>query len=362
MNAPTRKAPITGRGKARRAGGKTQSLPGAPGDEDFEAAVLRVPAGLPAKEASAGAIHASIKPRSMRHGWMLVEKSAEWHGYSQATRDKNSRLASEWLASPVTEGADLRWADAPVADLRRRHVKAILADHAATPHKAKHLLVMIRKIIGEALDQDWIEIDPTHKISWQPDYAGWRAWTADEMRAFLARWPAGTTPHMAFCLALWLGNRRGDIAALQWSQRQTRALTIRGEKRIVPGFVLTPKKRRGKTLFVPESTMLTAALAAAPRTGETVLMTAYGKPFSPKSLTGRMADWTASAGLPKGCTLHGLRKTLGKALAEGGASTRQLMDVLGHDDTEHAELYSREAEQAILAVDAMDKIAGFLDE
>jgi hypothetical protein len=35
---------------------------------------------------------------------------------------------------------------------------------------------------------------------------------------------------------------------------------------------------------------------------------------------------------------HGLRKTLGKRPAEGGASTPQLMDVLGHHDIEHAEL------------------------
>jgi integrase len=69
-----------------------------------------------------------------------------------------------------------------------------------------------------------------------------------------------------------------------------------------------------------------------------------------------MAHWTAKAGVPKGCTLHGLRKSLGKLLAEGGASTRQLMDVLGHDDIEHAELYSREASQEILARDAMSKV------
>lgn len=85
-------------------------------------------------------------------------------------------------------------------------------------------------------------------------------------------------------------------------------------------------------------------------------MTAYGKLFSAKSLTGTMAHWMFKAGLPKGCTLHGLRKSLGKLLAEGGASTRQLMDVLGHDDIEHAELYSREASQAILAKDAMSKV------
>jgi hypothetical protein len=54
--------------------------------------------------------------------------------------------------------------------------------------------------------------------------------------------------------------------------------------------------------------------------------------------------------------LHGLRKTLGKALAEHRATTRELMDMLGHDNIEHAELYSREAEQRLMASSAMEKI------
>jgi integrase len=61
-------------------------------------------------------------------------------------------------------------------------------------------------------------------------------------------------------------------------------------------------------------------------------------------------------GLPKGLTLHGLRKSLGGYLAEAEASTRQLMDVLGHDDIDHAELYSREASQVRLAVQGMDRV------
>jgi len=69
-----------------------------------------------------------------------------------------------------------------------------------------------------------------------------------------------------------------------------------------------------------------------------------------------MADWTHSAKLPKGCTLHGLRKTLGRALGESSATTRQLMDVLGHTDIKHAELYSREAEQPRLAIQGMSKV------
>ncbi|WP_342585346.1 hypothetical protein [Aureimonas altamirensis] len=41
-----------------------------------------------------------------------------------------------------------------------------------------------------------------------------------------------------------------------------------------------------------------------------------------------MRGWTKSADLPVGCTPHGLRKTLGRILAESDASTRQIMDVL----------------------------------
>lgn len=58
----------------------------------------------------------------------------------------------------------------------------------------------------------------------------------------------------------------------------------------------------------------------------------------------------------RGCTLHGLRKTLGRLPAEGGATTRQLMGTLGHDDISHAEPYSRAAEQERLARDAMNRL------
>ena len=48
-------------------------------------------------------------------------------------------------------------------------------------------------------------------------------------------------------------------------------------------------------------------------------------------------------------------------MAEGGASTRQLMDTLGHDDIAHAELYSREASQELLAREAMEKVTRLVE-
>ncbi|RWG87391.1 MAG: hypothetical protein EOQ69_04145 [Mesorhizobium sp.] len=180
------------------------------------------------------------------------------------------------------------------------------------------------------------------------------------MAQFENRWPLGTAARTCYGLALWLGNRRGDVAGLRWDQRVTRRVFIDGVERHFDGFDIVQAKNKGRTggkrLFVPITPMLSEILDAADTRGETVLVNGYGEPFSAKSLTGMMAHWCKLAGLPKGLTLHGLRKSLGVYLAEAEASTRQLMDVLGHDDIDHAELYSREASQVRLAVQGMDRV------
>jgi len=48
--------------------------------------------------------------------------------------------------------------------------------------------------------------------------------------------------------------------------------------------------------------------------------------------------WTEAGPVLREPRSHGLRKTLGKLLAEEGATTRELMDALGHDAIAHAEL------------------------
>ena len=338
-----------------RSGGRAVSLPGAPGEAAFDSTYHSAVRGKAPDAAAKASIVSGIVPRSMEAAWRLYRKSEEWIILSPASKSKNGTLAEEFLLSPVAEGSSILWKQVPVADLKRRHLKAILAERADTPHKAKHMLTAIRKMIIAAMDEDWIEHDPSARIKWRPAYKGWRAWAPGELAQFIERWPSGTTPHLVFVTALWLGNRRSDVAHLRWDQRGARKLSIRGEIRIVRGFEVHQVKT-GKRLFLPESPMLTRALDLAPRTGEHVVMTQYGKPFSEKSLTGRFAAWRRAADLPDGLTLHGLRKTLGKLLAEGGATTRQLMNVLGHDDMDHAELYSREAEQAILAVEGMEKV------
>jgi site-specific recombinase XerD len=102
---------------------------------------------------------------------------------------------------------------------------------------------------------------------------------------------------------------------------------------------------------------LIVALEAVERRSDFIVVTQYSRPFSAKALGLRMQAWTRAAGLAQGHTLHGLRKTLGKMLAESGATTREIMSILGHDSIAHAELYTREAEQRKLASAGMQKLA-----
>lgn len=347
-------------GKTRwryRRAGKTISLPGQPGEPAFEEAYCAAVEGRTPVKAQAIALPGASLPKTFGAAWRKVTASAEWKGYDPATWSKNTKLAEEFLFSKVVDDHPLLWRDVPVADMRRRHLKDLISLHAATPHKAKHLLVAIRKMISAALDEEWIDVDPSYKLKWRPGYKGWKAWTPEAMEKFELRWPPGTAARLCYALALWLGNRRGDVASIGWDQRCTRHVLIGTEVRKVEGFSLIQEKT-GAELFVPITPMLGEILDATERRGPTILVTQYGEPFSPKSLTGMMAHWTKLADLDPGFTMHGLRKTLGKMLAEGGASTRQLMKILGHDDMEHAELYSREAEQVLMATEGMDKVVG----
>lgn len=335
-------------GKTRwrfRRDGRTVSIAGEPGEPEFEEVYTALIEGRAPRRAAIVRHPGATVPESFKAAWRRVMADPDWLKLDAKTKAQDVMLADRWLAMTVVEDVADIWADQLVKDLRRRHLKDILARFADKPHAGKHTLKVIRKMIRAALDEEWIEHDVSASLTYRPPTKGFRAWTEDELAKFEARWLPGTAARTAFALAQWLGTRRSDIARLQWSQFDFKR-----------GRVTLETEKGGKPLRLPISSMLAEALAPLPRAGDAVLLTAYGKPFSEKSLTGRMADWTKSAGIGPGATLHGLRKTLGKTLAEAGATTRELMDALGHSNIAHAELYSRAAAQEQLAASGMAKV------
>jgi integrase len=55
---------------------------------------------------------------------------------------------------------------------------------------------------------------------------------------------------------------------------------------------------------------------------------------------------------------HGLRKTTAKALAEAGATTKEIAAITGHRTLSMVELYTEQAEQKKLAISAISKLDG----
>jgi len=334
-------------GKVRwrfRKGKAGRSLPGQPGDDAFEDAYSAALQGQPRAQIAKHPNQAL--PRTLKAAWRLATsaKNLDWQKLGKTSKDLYIERAERLLDMEIVPG--LTYGDVPVADLKRRHVKGLLGAMSATPHAAYDALVVLRKMIVVALDEEWIEVDPTHRIKYRPETAGHRAWTDDERAAYEARWPLGTLARTAYACVLYGGPRRSDVARFQWTD-------FTGDQ-----FPHTQQKT-GKRLLLPVLAPLREALDAAPRLGKHILTTPWGTPRALGTLTNDFATWTKAAGL-KGCTMHGLRKTLGKILAEEGATTRELMDVLGHDSIAHAELYSREAEQARMAKSALGKASARL--
>lgn len=344
------------RWRYRKYGRKDEMLPGEPHSPEFDARYEEIITGRPKVVMLPGQGH----PRSMKAAYRLLRKTPEWTALDAKSQRRYQQVIERILFEKV--GA-VEWGDGPMPDLRRQHIKAILSIFADAPHMERIALLCLRKLVMVAIDEEWIEIDPTYGLKRAPRTAGHKTWTVEAMARYEAHWPIGSRQRTAYALALWLGNRVSDVARLKWADMTTKHITIDGEAREIEGFEFVQWKgrKRGRPLFLPMTPMLARELASLSRDTETVLVSSRGTPYQDNALSKAMGEWCAEAGIESGFTMHGLRKALGAKLAEADASTRQIMEVLGHSSIAHAELYSREASQLRLAMQAMDKVSRIED-
>jgi integrase len=112
----------------------------------------------------------------------------------------------------------------------------------------------------------------------------------------------------------------------------------------------------GRRLLIPVHRDLLTALAAARRDHVSIITTAYNRPFTVDGFSQWLRNAIAEAGLTLDCQPHGLRKATGRRLAEVGATTKEIMSILGHTTLAEAERYTEEADQIGLAEGAVIKL------
>ena len=177
---------------------------------------------------------------------------------------------------------------------------------------------------------------------------GHHCWTDAEREQFKARHPVGTMARLAYELFFQTGQRIGDVWGFGPGNIVNDAVVLTQEKN---------KRRKPVHLELPIQPELKAALDAT-KTGDTrFLVNAHGDPFaSKKSFSNWFKDRCREAGLPGKCSAHGIRKATATFHANNGATSNELMAVLGWQSLRSAEPYVRTANQRQLASRAMGRV------
>jgi integrase len=218
----------------------------------------------------------------------------------------------------------------PVAGMTRDRIETfILAPLANKPGAALDTIKKLRILINHARDKGMLQHDPSAGIK-RPKGKEIRAWTDDWLAAFEQTWPLGTKQRAAFELMLNMGTARIDTHALTWRQADDACYS---------------RHKTGVPVYVVLTDRLKEALDAIPRKHVCVITTEFGKPYTVDGFSRFMRDAISAAGLPQDCQPHGLRKTLGRMLADKGCTAHEIMAALGHTTLTEAERYTREADR-----------------
>lgn len=238
----------------------------------------------------------------------------------------------------------------PIRLLERRHIKALMANKAATPMAANNFLKVMRILLNCAVDLQLIASNPAAGIKrYRQKGDGFPTWTEAEVAQFRATYAIGTKPRLALELLLGTGQRRSDVVRFGWQHLDGHDLVLRQSK--------TDRPQRMIDRHNPQ---LEAALASVPRTNLTFLLDDHGRPFEPRNFGNWFRRHCAEAGL-KGRSAHGVRKTAATRIVNAGGSTEQGKAFTGHRSHEF-DRYTRDADQARLAREALRLVQAHLEQ
>ena len=126
-----------------------------------------------------------------------------------------------------------------------------------------------------------------------------------------------------------------------------------GRQHIRNGDIEVRQEKTRTVLVIPMHANLVAVLEATAGEHLVLLTTKTGKAYAPNDLSDEFRSWCDAAGLPAECSLHGLRKAAARRLAEAGCSAHEIAAITGHRTLKEIERYTRSADQARLARQAI---------
>lgn len=280
--------------------------------------------------------------------WLVAEykQSAmfkELDPKTQATR----RGILERFCENVAEGSTLPDGDRPFAEMLPRHVRKRRDAMSDRPEAANGMVKVLRQVFKYAMRYDLADRNPADGIELLKSGSdGYHSWTLAEIEKYESKHPLGSTARLALALALYTGQRRGDLVQF-------------GKQHVRDGWLIfTQNKGRNRNpirLELPIIPALKDVLDASPTGDLAFLVTAYGKPFTNNGFGNRFREWCNDAGLPH-CSVHGLRKAAAARLAELGCSEFEIMAITGHQTSREVTRYTKAASQKTRAANVLVKL------
>ncbi len=250
-----------------------------------------------------------------------------------------------------------RYGEYAIATLQRQHVEKILTTTMKItwkqngkviggPGASGNLLIALRGVIRFAISVGLRGDDPTIGLH-RPKatrHGGHYCWDEGDIEKFESTFPIGTRERLALVLLLETAQRRGDVIRMGWQH-------------VRDGVIFVRQSKTGTPLRIPMSPILTAVLEATPSNNLPFLVTARGTPFNATAFTDWFKRAARHAGLPKEASVHGLRKSAARRLAEAGCSANVIAAMTGHASLKEVARYTAAADQYRLARQGIEALA-----
>jgi integrase len=195
----------------------------------------------------------------------------------------------------------MAWRDKLAVDSGRRQ-----ADYAWS---------VLALILAWALDRGLVAANPCEKGG--RVYRGSRAdkvWTVDDEATFLKCAPAHL--HLPLMLALWTGQRQGDLLRLAWSAYDGTRIRLKQSK-------------TGARVSIPVGSPLKAALDSTTKRGPMILTSTDKRPWTSDGFRASWRKACAKSGIV-GVTFNDLRGTAVTRLALAGCTEAEIATITGH--------------------------------
>jgi integrase len=220
--------------------------------------------------------------------------------YLGMIEDEFGDMPIEALSDPEVRGEFKRWRDG-------------MAD---TPRKADYAWTTLARVLSVAHDRGRIPVNPCNRGGrlYEADRSA-KIWTEYDIARLLAVASPGLA--MAALLALWTGQRQGDLLRLPWSAYDGKHVRLRQSK-------------TGRYVIIPVGKHLKALLDGADRVSTQVLTNARGRPWTSDGFRTSWGKTCVKAGVADDLHFHDLRGSAIVRLALAGATVPEIATLSGH--------------------------------